>query len=76
MRPLAILLAVLGVLALVAAILYFALPAHSLPSFLPGHVAHVNGHRNRRGIAAAVVAFILLVLAWMVARRETLAAHA
>ena len=70
MRPLAVALAVLGVLAAIAAILYFALPAHALPAFLPGRVAHINGHRNRRGIAAAVVAIVLLLLAYLVAKRE------
>jgi len=52
----------LGVLALICAILYFALPAHSLPAFLPGKVAHINGHRNRRGIAAIVVAILLIAV--------------
>lgn len=69
MRTLAIVLGVLGVLAAIAAILYFALPAHDLPGFLPGHVAHVTGHRNRRGIAAAVVAVVLFLVAWMVDQR-------
>jgi hypothetical protein len=53
-----VVLGVLGVLAVVAAILYFALPAHSLPGFLPGHVAGVTGHRSKRGIAALVLAVI------------------
>ena len=70
MRPIAIALAVLGVLAAIAAILYFALPAHSLPMILPGRVAHISGHRNRRGAAALVVAIVLFVLAWMVAKRD------
>ena len=70
MRPLAIVIAVLGALALIAAILYFALPAHSLPFFLPGKVAHINGHRNRRGIAAAVAAVVLFVVAYIVAKRD------
>lgn len=70
MRPLAIVIAVLGALALIAAILYFALPAHSLPAFLPGKVAHVNGHRNRRGIAAALVGVALFVVAYVVAKRD------
>ena len=42
----------LGLLALVAAIIYFTVPAHSLPSFLgPLHGPNVanNAHRKRRG---------------------------
>ena len=70
MRPIAIALVVLGVLATIAAVLYFALPAHSLPAFLPGRVANVDGHRNRRGIAGLVAAAVFFGLAWMVARRD------
>lgn len=74
MRPLAIVLAVLGALALIAAILYFALPSHALPFFLPGKRLHVNGHDNRRGIAGAVAAVVLLVIAYIVAKRDQPAA--
>jgi hypothetical protein len=62
LRIAAAVLFVLGVLALICAILYFALPAHSLPGFLPGHVAKITGHRNRRGIAALVVAILLIAV--------------
>jgi hypothetical protein len=65
MKIVAAILFVLGALALIAAIMYFALPAHSLPGFLPGHVAKVTGHRNRRGFAALVLAIVLFgVGAW------------
>ena len=70
MRPLAVVIAVFGVLAAIAAILYFALPAHSLPALLPGRVAHITGHRYRRGAGAAVVAVVLFVLAWVVAKHD------
>jgi hypothetical protein len=70
-RLLTIVLVVLGALSLIAAILYFALPAHSLPSFLPGRVAHINGHRNRHGIGALVLAAIFFAVAWMAAHRST-----
>jgi hypothetical protein len=73
-RLLTIVLVVLGALSLIAAILYFALPAHSLPSFLPGRVAHVNGHRNRHGIGALVLAAIFFAVAWMASHRPTTAA--
>lgn len=65
MKIIAAVLFVLGALALICAILYFALPAHSLPGFLPGHVAKITGHRNRRGIAALVVAILFFAVgAW------------
>ena len=60
-------LVVLGVLGVVAGILYFAEPAKSLPSVLPGHISGSTVHRNHRGIAALVVGVGLLVLAGLVA---------
>jgi len=38
-RALVLPAAVLGILLLVVAVVYFAEPAHSLPSFFPGHVS-------------------------------------
>jgi len=58
----------LGVLLLVVAALYFADPAHSLPSFFPGHVgahdAEAAHHHVKHGIAALVVALGCFVFAW------------
>ena len=61
-----VVLVVLGLLAAAVAIVYFVVPAHSLPSFIPGHVAHETGHRTKRGTAAAIVAAVLLVAAVVV----------
>ena len=53
-------------LLIVVAIIYFVEPAHSLPSFFPGHVsatsAEANHHHTKHGIAALVVALALLRL--------------
>ncbi|HEY5024538.1 MAG TPA: hypothetical protein VII76_06150 [Acidimicrobiales bacterium] len=69
MKWLTAVLGVLGLLALVAAIMYFTIPAHSLPSFLgplhgPGVKPHV--HRKRRGEAAIALAVVLWVIAGIV----------
>ena len=58
-------LAFLGLLALVAAIMYFTIPAHSLPSFL-GPIERVNAHRKRRGEGAIALAVVLWVVAGIV----------
>ena len=55
-------IAVLGVLAIVAAVIYFTTGANSLPSIL-GQVHDYTGHRSKRGIAALVVGIVLLVAA-------------
>lgn len=58
----------LGVLLLVVAVVYFVEPAHSLPSFFPGHVSATNAeaahHHTKHGIAAVVVALALFAFAW------------
>ena len=66
-RALVLLLAVVGLLLIAAAVLYFALPAKSLPSFM-GHISHATVHRNKRGVAALVVGLGVLALAWLQAR--------
>lgn len=57
----AIVLLVVGVLALVAGIVYLTTPAHSLPSFFPGHLAHVNAKRTTRGMAGVIFGGVLVV---------------
>jgi len=67
-RALALVLAVVGILAIVVAIIYFAEPAKSLPSFIPGHIAGNTVHRWKRGVAAAVIGVVLLILAFVASR--------
>jgi hypothetical protein len=60
-----ILLAVLaGVAFLVVAVIYWAEPASSLPSFFPGHDAGSSEHHIKHGIAAFVVGLGCFVFAW------------
>jgi hypothetical protein len=55
-------LVLLGALALAGAIVYFTVPAHSLPSIL-GTLPRVKNHRKRRGEAALAIAIVLWVIA-------------
>jgi hypothetical protein len=58
-------LAVVVGLALVAlAIVYWVEPAHSLPSWIPGHQAGSAHHHVKHGIAAFFVGLACLVYAW------------
>ncbi len=67
-------LVVIAVLAIVAGIIYFIEPAHSLPSILgkithpPASAARANASRSLRGAGAMVVAVICLVAAFFVNR--------
>jgi hypothetical protein len=67
-RATALLAALAGVLLLVVAGIYFAEPAHSLPSFFPGHVgtgsSEYGHHHVKHGIAALVVALGAFAFAW------------
>jgi len=68
LRKLMIPAVVLGVVLIVLAIVYFVEPAHSLPSFFPGHVSasssEANHHHTKHGIAALVVALACFAFAW------------
>ncbi|HLM97417.1 MAG TPA: hypothetical protein VK283_13955 [Acidimicrobiales bacterium] len=57
-----VVLGVLALLSLVVAIIYFSVPAHSLPSFL-GPLNRVQAHRKRRGEAAVALTVVLAVIA-------------
>ena len=54
----------IGVLLLALAVLYWAEPASSLPSFIPGHEAGSSHHHVKHGIAAALLGVGALVFAW------------
>jgi NADH:ubiquinone oxidoreductase subunit 5 (subunit L)/multisubunit Na+/H+ antiporter MnhA subunit len=64
-----VVLVVLGILAVVAGIIYLVEPIHSLPSFFPGHAAHGNIHHHTRGYIAIGVGVVLLIIA-AVSRRS------
>lgn len=55
--------AFIGVLLVIAAILYFITPAGSLPGFLPGHEAGVTSPHTKHGILALALAACALVAA-------------
>lgn len=61
-RPLAILIAVIGLILLIGAIIWFAEPAKSLPGFM-GHVSGETLHRTKHGIAALVAAVVCFLIA-------------
>lgn len=75
--PLAVLA---GIVLLVVAGIYFAEPAHSLPSFFPGHVGAGNKdaahHHVKHGIAAVAVALGAFAFAWFAGGPKTQAPEA
>ncbi len=64
-RPVPLIAAILGLICLIAAVLYFTLTASSLPPFFPGYESAVTEHHHyTHGIAALVVALVLFAFAW------------
>ncbi len=62
----AVLLGIIAILAIAAGVVYAVVPAHSLPTFVPGY-AKVGKHTHR-GLAGIAVGVILLVIAIVVGR--------
>ncbi|MGE3148928.1 MAG: hypothetical protein AB7K04_07665 [Pseudorhodoplanes sp.] len=60
---------ILGLICLIAAVMYWMMPAGSLPAFFPGYEAGSAHVHVKHGIAAAVVALILFGFAWYSGRR-------
>ena len=63
-RLLALIAVALGMVLIAIAVVYWALPAKSLPGFFPGHQAGSNHHHVKHGIAAFLVGLACLVFAW------------
>jgi uncharacterized membrane protein HdeD (DUF308 family) len=63
-RLLVIIAIVAGVVLIVIGVVYFALPAKSLPGFFPGHQAGSTHHHVKHGIAAVLLGLACLVFAW------------
>jgi len=55
---------ILGVLFLVLAVVYWTVPASSLPTYLPGYEAGVAAVHFKHGLAALVLGLALFVYAW------------
>jgi hypothetical protein len=55
--------AVLGVIALIYAVIYLAVPIHSLPGFVPGKQVGNGGHYHKRALLVGVIGIVLLAIA-------------
>ena len=67
--PMKLICTLLGIALLIIAVVYFVLPADSLPSFFPGHEAGVMRPHVKHGIVAAVAGVVLLAIGWIMGRR-------
>jgi uncharacterized membrane protein HdeD (DUF308 family) len=53
-----------GIVLVVIAVVYFAEPASSLPSFFPGHDASSSHHHTKHGLLALILGLGCFVFAW------------
>jgi hypothetical protein len=63
-----------SILAIGAGVLYLVEPAHSLPTFFPGYLAHASGKHPRHGyiaIAAGVVLDIIGIVLLVTGSRSS-----
>jgi hypothetical protein len=67
---------IVGIALVVLAIVYWAEPAGSLPSFIPGHEAGSGHHHVKHGIASCLVGLALLVFAWFQTGKKDASADA
>ena len=65
-KALTVVLAIIGILAIIAGVIYIAEPAKSIPSFFPAYSAKAHLHATKHGIAAIVVGAVVLVIAAIV----------
>ncbi len=63
-KVLVVLAVVLGTVLVAIAIVYWAEPARSLPSFFPGHEAGSSHHHTKHGIAAFLLGLACFAFAW------------
>jgi hypothetical protein len=67
--PMKMLAYVLAIICVIAAVMYFVMPAGSLPTFMPGYSAGSSHIHTTHAIAAAVAAVVLFVIGWFLGRR-------
>ena len=59
---------VLAIICLIAAVVYFAIPAGSLPTFMPGYETGSQHIHKTHAVAAVIGAFILFALGLIAGR--------
>ena len=67
MRMLAYLL---GLICLIAAVMYFVMPADQLPNFMPGYDVHSVRIHKTHALAALIAAVVLFIIGWLIGRRH------
>jgi hypothetical protein len=59
---------VLAIVCVIAAVMYYVMPAGKLPTFMPGYMAGSAHIHQTHALAAAVAAVVLFIIGWFVGR--------
>jgi len=68
--PMRMLAYILAIICVIAAVMYFTMPAGQLPTFMPGYLAGSDHIHKTHALAAVVAAVVLFVAGWFVGRRR------
>ena len=60
---------IFGIALIIVAVIYFMVPADSLPGFFPGHETGLARIRVKHGVLSGGLGVILLAGAWMMGRK-------
>jgi hypothetical protein len=60
----------LGIVCIIAAGVYLAMPADHLPSFMPGFDAGIDRIRLKHGLVSGAVGIALFGIGWFVGRKS------
>jgi len=61
---------ILAIICIIAAVMYFAMPAGQLPTFIPGYEAGSAHMHMKHAIIAVVAAAVLVLIGWLIGRRR------
>jgi len=60
---------ILAIVCIIAAVMYIAMPAGSLPSFMPGYLEGSSHIHKTHALAAVIGAVVLFGVGWFAGRR-------
>lgn len=63
-KPLVAVTVVVGIILVIAAVIYFIEPARALPGFFPGHDITLKSHHYKHGIGALILGVGCFIFAW------------
>ncbi|HSX40380.1 MAG TPA: hypothetical protein VLF68_02085 [Candidatus Saccharimonadales bacterium] len=70
MKLLPLLAGLAGLLLVILAVVYFAMPASSLPSFVPGFDPTLTKHHYTHGVASLLVGLVLIAFWWFKSKKS------